>query len=280
MKYYGKSKEVTEGIINLFKSGDIPNKLANIFINMGGNRPVDSWSWSNRLNVAMRGTDDARGFKQWLTVGRKVSKGAKALYILAPLFFKKTETADDGTTSTYNIPYAFKSIPVFAIESTEICDEAKWEAASNETEKGEFINNLPLVDVAKTWGLNVDVFNGNNSPYAGYYLPGQKIALGVENLSTWAHELVHAADDKTGNIKLGRGQDPDNEIVAELGGAVLLTILGHDTAADLGGCYKYIEHYSKGKDPAAKALSLVDRLCKAVNLILETAHNFNLEPAA
>jgi len=30
-------------------------------------------------------TEDARGFRQWQKVGRRVKKGAKAFYILAPI---------------------------------------------------------------------------------------------------------------------------------------------------------------------------------------------------
>ena len=76
--------------------------------------------------------------------------------------------------------------------------------------------------MAKQWGLSVDAFNGQTASYLGYYRHGQAIALGVENWATWSHELVHAADYRAGTITKAPGQQPDNEIVAELGGAVLL----------------------------------------------------------
>jgi hypothetical protein len=34
---------------------------------------------------------DARGFRQWQKANRQVKKGAKAIYILAPMFFKKAQ---------------------------------------------------------------------------------------------------------------------------------------------------------------------------------------------
>jgi len=67
---------------------------------------------------------------------------------------------------------------------------------------------------------------------AGYYRPGQAIALAVENLATWAHELVHAADDRRGELQ--KGADIDREIVAEFGGAVLLRCLGDRPPRGLG----------------------------------------------
>ncbi len=35
--------------------------------------------------MLMNETEDARGFRQWEKVGRRVKKGAKAFYILAPV---------------------------------------------------------------------------------------------------------------------------------------------------------------------------------------------------
>ena len=62
---------------------------------------------------------------------------------------------------------------------------------------------------------------------------------GVQNLSTWAHELIHAADDRLG--KLGKCK-VNNEVVAELGGAVLLQCLGKPVEADLGGAWNISSH--------------------------------------
>ena len=45
---------------------------------------------------------------------------------------------------------------------------------------------------------------------------GASIALGVENLSTWAHEFIHAADDRLGHLT-ENGQHWRAEAVAELG---------------------------------------------------------------
>jgi hypothetical protein len=61
--------------------------------------------------------------------------------------------------------------------------------------------------------------------------------------------------------------------VAELGGAVLLTLLGNDNEADLGGCWEYVRCYAG--DEKIEVLSacgkVLDRTCGAVALILDTA---------
>lgn len=106
-------------------------------------------------------------------------------------------------------------------------------------------------------------------------VPGAKIALGTQNWSTWAHELIHEADHRRGNMDATTGQGRKNEIVAELGGAVLLTMLGEETAADWGGAYEYVRSYAKAKDNEGlvkEIRSLVWRISDAISLILETAN--------
>ncbi len=92
-------------------------------------------------------------------------------------------------------------------------------------ESDRLIEALPLVDVAQSWGLSVGTYNGRPGGALGKYRWKHAIALGVENLATWAHELSHAADDRLGNLT-ERGQHWRSETVAELGGAILLSCLG------------------------------------------------------
>jgi hypothetical protein len=132
--------------------------------------------------------------------------------------------------------------------------------------------NLPLREVAEAWGLSVDAYNGARGKGLGWYRHGQAIALGVQNPSTWAHELVHAADDRLGAL-VERGQHWRSETVAELGGATLLVALGSTIEADLGGAWEYIQNYAKDAElePIAACTRVLKRTCDAVALILDTA---------
>ena len=136
---------------------------------------------------------------------------------------------------------------------------------------------LPLIEVAREWGLSVEAFNGTGASCYGKFRfrlggSGEAIALGVKNLSTWAHELVHAADHRNGKLK-ELGQHWRKETVAELGGAVLLQILGYPHDADLGGCWKYIQSYAEraGLEVIDACGKVLQRTCEAVALILDTA---------
>jgi hypothetical protein len=101
--------------------------------------------------------------------------------------------------------------------------------------------------------------------------------LAVKNLSTWAHELVHAADDRLGNLK-ERGQHWRSETVAELGGAILLEALGFEQDSDKGGCWHYIKNYAEAAEiePMQACMDVLSRTCEAVNLILAEAEKIEL----
>ena len=142
------------------------------------------------------------------------------------------------------------------------------------------LNRLPLIDVARRWGLSVEAYSGQPRGSHGKYRWRQAIALGVENLSTWAHELLHAADDRLGNLT-ERGQHWRSETVAELGGAVLLTTLGIKQEADVGGCWEYVSAYAKDAqiEPVTACQRVLKRICDAVALVLDTAEKLlTVEP--
>ena len=276
MKYYGKSKEVCDNIINIFQSGNLPEKLAPIFVNRNDNIPSASWSWMNKMVMFVVGnTNDARTFKQWNNVGRKVVKGAKSFTILGPCIKSVPKENDDGETEYIKILYGFKGISVFRIEDTEIYDPEKWEKHAEVDIKAENnLKNLPLREVAEKWELKISSYNGKNSNTLGYYRHGKEIALGVENLSVYTHELIHAADDRLGTLVKQNGQVESNEVVAEIGGNVLLKILGYEKDVDLGGAWEYIKKYVGDDDTKTikRVSKLINRICACVNLVLEESN--------
>ncbi len=75
-------REAMETVLKAFENN--PEKVA-LAVFKGNGKPSDAWSFFNRLIMLMNNTADARGFQQWRKVGRRVKKGAKAFYILAPI---------------------------------------------------------------------------------------------------------------------------------------------------------------------------------------------------
>jgi hypothetical protein len=88
---------------------------------------------------------------------------------------------------------------------------------------------------------------------------------------------VHQAEHRLGALTR-RGQDQEQEIVAELGGAVLLTVLGQRVEADWGGAYRYIKSYAKAKDGEGllrEVMCVTGRMAAAVTHILDEAEQLH-----
>lgn len=263
MKFLNKTEEAARDILQAFENpGSLPKPLAQVFVHRKDGSPCRAWSWRNQLIAAVRGHSDARGYRQWEQVGRRVRKGEKAFRILSPL---ATKVVDQKTEEERTAVFGFRGTPVFGYGQTE------GELLRNgDPNVQRWIESLPLRDVPEAWGLSIEAYNGRHTSSLGVYRHGQGIGLGVKNLSTWCHELVHAADDRNGKLK---GQKVAKEIVAELGGAVLLRILGYDHESDLGGCWEYIQRYAGDEkvNVLAACGRVLDRTCEAVALILDTA---------
>ncbi len=268
VRYFGQAEQAAQAILAAFQAGNLPKALAPVFIRRRDNVPCRAWSWSNQLLVALCGHSDARGYRQWEAVGRHVCKGQKGFPILAPLVKKsERENAESGQTEERSYLCGFKHAIVFGLDQTDGASLPPADPAVS-----AWLESLPLVEVARTWGLSVEAYSGRPGAAQGRYQLGQAIALGVENLSTWAHELLHAADDRLGQL-VERGQHWRSETVAELGGAILLEVLGMPVEADRGGCWEYVAAYSRdaGIEAVTACQRVLKRTCDAVALILDSA---------
>ncbi len=271
MQFYGKAREAAAEILQAFKNpGSLPQPLANLFIRRRDDVPCRSWSWRNQLLVALHGYTDARGYRQWQQVGRHVKQGERAFHILAPLTKK---WRDEKTCEEKVVVTGFRSVPVFGLEQTE-----GRSLPVADPEADGWLETLPLIEVARRWKLKVQAVDGDSVPFLGSFRRGKGILLGVRNLATWTHELLHAADHRLGNLQES-GQHWRSETVAELGGAVLLCLLGRPEDADLGGCMRYVQKYAgaAGIEATEAGWRVVDRTCQAVALVLDTAQEIMQE---
>lgn len=250
-----KVKQVLNGILEQFKKGDIPEAIASATFPTA-NVPCNKWSFLNRTIMFMAGTGDARGFRQWEQTGRRVKKGSKAFYILVPCICKKEEEGEKVEILT-----GFKSAPVFRYEDT-----------AGEKLDYEMIElpELPLMDRARQWGISVKAIPGNYRYYGYYCSQRSEICLATPEEKTFFHELAHASHEKvTGRLKAG--QDPLQEIVAELSAQALCKIAGRQVADTTGNSYRYIEQYAGeiNMNPYSACLKVLSETEKVLDLILK-----------
>jgi len=249
-----RAKQILSNLVELFKSGEALESITKSVL-PASNLPSSKWSLTNRLLMMIQGTDDARGFRQWQEVGRYVKKGSKAIYILAPCTVRRTIELEDGTQEEKFFLSGFRTLAVFRSEDTE----------------GEPLPDLapqdppPLLDVAERYGLSLK-YQGFLGSYYGYFSSdSKKIVLCTHDAAVYFHELAHAAHDKITNGLKG-GQDPTQEIVAELSAAVLARLYG--IKWDLNA-YNYILAYSKGKKVGTTCVKVIAEVEKVLDEILD-----------
>jgi hypothetical protein len=246
--------QTLDTVLERFKSGDIPEVVSYAIFPIP-DLPSSKWSLLNRTIMFISGTADARGFKQWQQAGRYVKKGSRALYILVP-YFKKVE--DEGVQ--VSVITGFGSKAVFRVEDT---DGQPFEYENLE------LGDIPLFERAEEWGISVKAIPGNYW-YAGYYSMGQKeICLATQDECVFFHEISHVAHEKVvGHLK--PGQDPFQEIVAQLAAQCLCLMVGKTADRFIGTSYRYIEGYA-GKmkiSPYKACLKVMSDTEKVLQLIL------------
>jgi len=250
---------ILNGIIERFKQPEtLPEAIAHATFPYP-DIPSYNWSLLNRILIILAETNDARGFRQWNTVGRRVKKGAKAIFILAPVIRSIRKTEGDHYEEKFLLK-GFRSVPVFRVEDTE----------------GEPINYktcelpaLPLLEKAQQWGITVKATFRNNR-YLGCYSPKrEEIRLASPDEIVFFHELSHAAHGKVlGKLKMG--QDWKQEIVAELSAQALCYLVGSKPEQTLGNSYRYIERYAQANklSAASACIKILSDVEKVLNLIL------------
>ena len=206
----------------------------------------------------LSGTQDGRGFKQWQLSNRYVKKGSKAFYILVP-YIKKTEDQETGEEKQALVGFLARAVFRYQDTDGEPLDYEQIE-----------LPDLPLIERAEEWGINVKVIPGNFS-YQGFYSPVRKeIGLATKDEFVFFHELAHSAHEKV-NGNLRRGQNPIQEIVAELSAEALCRIVGKTGGKYLGNSYRYIEKYAGELKitPYSACLKVMSETEKVLNLILK-----------
>lgn len=274
MYFTDTARAVSQKIVRAFESGQIPAALAQTYLTPP-DIPCRAWSIRNRILAALAGHTDARGYRQWQEAGRQVKRGESSFHIFAPITRRAAEDDPEvGVKEGDPLCTGFRALPVFGLSQTE------GNPIPYDNEHAEHLRNLPLIEVAHTWGINVTPFAPGLATGLGFYRPGQ-IGIGVKNLRVWAHELVHAADDRREALNKALGQQVDNEIVADLGGATLLEVLGYEAESDRGSVWAYIKEYAEGAkvEPIQACGALLDRTAAAVGLILQEGYRLAEGPA-
>lgn len=259
-QYREEKRAAADGILAevlaMFESGELPEMVAQTVIARAAGAPIGRWSVLNQLLAIRAGTTDARGFKQWLEVGRHVRKGSRAFRILGPVL-RKVEN-EDGELEQRCM--GFTPIPVFRVQDTD----------GDELEQNLRPPELPpLFDVAERLGVTVGYMPAHEAAgFRGYYMPGtREIALVTHDVRTFFHELAHAGHDYVLGGKIDEADPAAAEIIAETVAATLCRLYGFDGFLYHGAAY--VERFAGGENAGRAAAKVIADVQKVLYLLLD-----------
>ncbi|MHB8191378.1 MAG: ArdC-like ssDNA-binding domain-containing protein [Ferrimicrobium sp.] len=178
---------LTDGIAQLGNSDEWQNYLRT-------QSRFHDYSFSNTMLIAQQcsGATRVAGFRTWLRLGRHVTQGEKAIWIVAPVIYRDSTEENESESKSLR---GFRYVPVFDISQTEGDDLP--EACTKLEGQGSTGCYQALINIAISHGFRVE---DSNLPTGVNGLCSHKnrtIQIEIANSSaqrvkTLAHELTHA----------------------------------------------------------------------------------------
>lgn len=221
-----------------------------------------SYSWGNVLLIAAQrpAASQVAGFHAWRKMGRHVVRGEKAIWILAPMSYRR-DSADN--TDDERVIRGWKFVPVFDVAQTDgeelpsVCDRLEGDAPA-----GVFAQ---LTTVAQSLGFRVELahldgsVNGDCS-HLEHRIRVRPDVSTAQQVKTLAHEVAHAILHECCE---DRGVA---ELEAESTAYVVCQALGIDSS---NYSFGYVASWAGGGDRAITAIKAsCDHIQKAAAQIL------------
>jgi len=221
-----------------------------------------SYSFNNVLLIAAQCPEATQvaGYRAWRRLGRFVRSGERAIWILAPLVYRRPGDAEDDAE---RVVRGFKFVPVFDVSQTEgeelpsVCSRLVGDDPA-----GHFAR---LTAVAQRLGFSVEehAFAGNvngDCSHDEHRIRIEARNTPVQRVKTLAHELAHAL------LHAGFEDRSLAELEAESTAYVVCRQLGIDSGEYSFG---YVATWAGGGEPAVVAVrASCGRIQKAAAAIL------------
>lgn len=261
-------KEAVDTLLSMYRSGKLSQSVAWSIIRKRKDDtgiPADKWSIGNQLLMLMQGTTDARGFKQWQSVGRQVQKGSKAIHILAPISYKvKQKNKITGKEEEKVIIKGFTPISVFRVEDTDGLPLQQYDYAPEQYP--------PFFDAAEKLGIKVQYQPVVANWLGKFTINTNTIHLAAHDCEVYYHELAHAVHSTFVDLKVLDNETA--EITAEFAALVMCQLNGIDSYNEQG--FKYISRfgkadYDKPETVITKIFRVLNDVEKIVNIVLDNS---------
>ena len=282
----GKSvyEMVTERIISQLEQGVIPWEKPWTGIRSGAYNRLSKKSYSLLNQMLLKHDGEYATYKQWQDLGGQVRKGEKSEIVVFWKIQPVEETKEDGTKEVKQIPL-LRYYNVFHISQVDGVEPLAKDALNDiePIEKAESI----LHDYWTKENITIE----HTASDKAYYSPNldlihlplfEQFKDANEYYSTAFHESVHStmkesrcnrSEDRKGKlVAFGSDEYSKEELVAEIGSASLMNILGIETNKSFRNSSAYIQNWlSVLKNDVKFIVSASSKAEKAVNYILGEA---------
>jgi antirestriction protein ArdC len=247
---------VTDRIIEELEKGNIPWERPWTGTRGGAFNRISKKPYSLLNQLLLKHQGEYATLKQWNQLGGKIRKGEHSEIVTFWKVIEVEETLEDGTTEKKNIPY-LRYFNVFHISQVEGVEPLKDEELNNDIEPIEQAEQI-LQDYWKRENITVKHIKGNRAFYSPLQdmiqLPlFEQFKTANEYYSTATHESIHStmkksrcnreADRQGKNVAFGSSEYSKEELVAELGAASLMNIVGIENPKTFKNSTAYIQSW-------------------------------------
>ena len=275
---------VTERIISQLQNGIIPWEKPWTGIRSGAYNRISKKPYSLLNQMLLNHEGEYETFKQWTDIGGHVRKGAKSEIVVFWKIQPVEETLEDGTKEVKQIPL-LRYFNVFHISQVDGVEPLSKDELNDiePIEKAESI----LHDYWNREGIEIEHIASDNAYYSPsrdlIHLPlMEQFKDANEYYSTAFHESVHStmketrcnrAEDRKGKlVAFGSNEYSKEELVAEIGSANLMNILGIESDKSFRNSTAYIQNWlSVLRNDVKFIVSASSKAEKAVDYILGKA---------
>jgi len=271
---------VTDRIIEELEKGNIPWERPWTGVRSGAYNRISKKPYSIINQLMLQHTGEYATFKQWSECGGHIKKGSESEMVVFWKIYQKEEKSKNGEVVKKAIPI-LRYIPVFHISQVEGVEPLKAEEL-HQTEPIEEAERI-MADYIQREGIKLEKEKSNEA----YYSPSlDKVHLPLieqfpevaEAYSTYFHELTHSTGHSSrlnrfaggsGSAAFGTETYSKEELVAEIGAATILNMLGIETKHSFRNSAAYIQNWLQVlKNDNKFIVSAASRADKAVNYIM------------
>ena len=275
---------VTERIIEQLENGVIPWEKPWTGVRSGAFNRVSKKSYSLLNQMLLKHEGEYATFKQWSDLGGHIRKGEKSEIVVFWKVLPVEEEQKDGSKIVKQIPL-LRYYNVFHISQVDGVEPLKQEELHDiePIEKAESV----LKDYWTRENIKVEHIKGNDAYYSPLFdmihLPlFEQFKDANEYYATAFHESVHstmkesrcnrAEERKNKLVAFGSEEYSKEELVAELGSASLMNIIGIETKKSFRNSTAYVQSWIRVlKNDVKFIVSASSKAEKAVNYILNQA---------